>query len=197
VDAVVTQALEQSPSIRQRVATVAARRKSAAAAKGSWLPTVSTTFGWSRSTGEQGWGAIGELNPDRSRGYNLNFSFSFPVFDRFQRNVTISAANVAREDAEQDLRAARLDVEARVRSGLLDLQRAYQDFQLAQQLAQITQQQAELAEERFRLGALDFLNYQRIVDQNAQSQRDAVLARFVFNTARVTLEQTLGAPISR
>jgi len=197
VDALVATGVEQSPAVRQRRAQVEASRRRVSAAKGGWLPTINAGFGYARSTGEQGFGAVGELNPDRSHGYNFNFSFSLPIFNRFQTSSTVTQATVQREDADQDLRAARLDVESRVRSGLLDLSKAYEDFQLAGQIATITQLQADLAEEQFRLGALGFLDYQRLIDQNVQSQRDAVLARFAFNQVRVALEQTLGSPINR
>jgi outer membrane protein len=196
-DALVATGVEQSPQVRQRLAQVEAGRRRVSAARGGWLPTIRTSFGYGRSTGEQGFGAIGELNPDRSRGYNFNLSFSLPLFNRFQTSASVSQATVQREDAEQDLRAARLDVESKIRSGLLDLSKTYEDFQLAGQIATITQRQADLAEEQFRLGALGFLDYQRLIDQNVQSQRDAVLARFAFNQFRVTLEQTLGSPINR
>jgi outer membrane protein len=197
VDALVAIGIERSPTVVQRRAQLAAARQQAAAAKGTWFPTVSASLGYNRSGNERGYGAFGDLNPNRSHGYNFGLQFSFPLFDRFNRNAQITQANVQRDDATQDLRGARLDIEQKVRSGLVDLTRAFADFQLAQQLAQVTQQQADLADEQFRLGALDFLNYQRIIDQNVQAQRDAVLARFAFNQARVTLEQNLGSPINR
>jgi len=197
VEALVTNGLDQSPAVRQRRAALEASRKRVSAARGGWLPTITAGFGYGRSTGEQGFGAIGDLSPDRSHGYNFNLNFSLPLFNRFQTSANVTQASVQREDAEQDLRAARLDVESRIRSGLLDLSKAYEDFQLAGQIATVTQQQATLAEEQFRLGALGFLDYQRLIDQNVQAQRDAVLARFAFNQNRVALEQTLGSPINR
>jgi outer membrane protein len=196
-DALVASGVEQSPLVRQRRAQVEAGRRRVSAAKGAWLPQITASLGYGRNTGEQGFGAIGELNPDRSRGYNFSFGFSLPLFNRFQTSASVTQATVQREDAESDLRASRLDVEARIRSGLLDLSRSYEDSQLAEQIATITQQQAGLADEQFRLGALSFLDYQRLIDQNVQAQRDAVLARFDFNRVRVALEQTLGSPINR
>lgn len=196
-DALVATGVDRSPLVIQRRAQVEAGRRRVSAAKGGWLPRITANLGYGRNTGEQGFGAIGELNPDRSHGYNFGFSFSLPIFNQFQTSASVTQATVQREDAEADLRGARLDVEARIRSGLLDLGKAYDDFQLAGQIATITQQQADLAEEQFRLGALSFLDYQRLIDQNVQAQRDAVLARFDFNRVRVTLEQTLGSPINR
>jgi len=190
-------ALEQSPTVRQRDAALQAARQGAAAERGGRWPTIQSSFGYGRNTSERGFGAIGELNPDGSRGYNFSISVSFPLFNRFQTAARVAQATAASEDAEQDLRQARLDTERLIRHGLIDLRRAYDNFIAQQQIATLSQQQVELAEEQFRLGALDFLRFQNLVDANAQAQRQAVEARFQFITARVALEERLGARLER
>lgn len=193
----VARALEQSPTVRQREAALQAARQSAAAARGGRWPTISSNFGYGRNTSERGFGAIGDLNPEGSRGYNFSINVSFPLFNRFQTASQVAQATAAGEDAEQDLRQARLDTERLIRGGLIDLRRAYDNFIAQQQIATLSQQQVELAEEQFRLGALDFLRFQNLVDANAQAQRQAVEARFQFIAARVALEERLGARLER
>jgi outer membrane protein TolC len=61
----------------------------------------------------------------------------------------------------------------------------------------LTTLQVELAEEQFRLGALDFLRFQQIVNDDAQAQRQVVQSRFAFVNARIAIERALGAPINR
>jgi outer membrane protein TolC len=195
--ALVTRALQQSPSVRQRLAAVEAARQNAAAARGARWPTISGGLGYDRSTSEDGYGAFGELNPNGRYGYSFSISVSFPLFTRFQTSQQIAQADAGREDAEQDLRRTRLDIERTIRSGLVDLGRWFRNFEAQQQIAALTQQQVELAEEQFRLGAMNFLQFQQVVDNNATAQRNAVDARFQFVAARLGLEQALGGPLGR
>ncbi|MCI0436669.1 MAG: TolC family protein [Gemmatimonadetes bacterium] len=195
--ALVARALQESPTVRQRTAAVEAARHNAAVARGGWWPTISGGLGYGRNTSERGFGAFGDLNPEGSRGYSFSINVSFPIFNRFQTSMQVAQATAAREDAEQDARQARLDTERLIRAGLIDLQRAYENFTAQQQIANLSQQQVELAEEQFRLGALDFLRFQNLVDANAQAQRQAVEARFEFVRNQVALEERLGGPVRR
>jgi outer membrane protein len=196
-DALVASAVAQSPTVRQRMAALEAARQDASAARGGRWPTVSAGFNYSRSTSEREFGAVGELNPDGSRGFSFNMNVSLPLFNRFSTSMQVAQNDAAREDAEHALRSERLVVERTMRAGLIDLERAYIGFQTAEQIAVISRQQVELAEEQFRSGALDFLRFQQLVEADAQAQRQVVEARFAFVTARVALEEKLGAPIVR
>ncbi len=195
--ALVARAVAVSPSVRQRTAAFDAARQNAASARGGRWPTISSSFGYGRNTSERGFGAFGELNPDGSRGYNFSINVSFPLFNRFQTASQVAQSSAAMEDARQELRQARLETERMIRSGLIDLQRAWENYLAQQQIAALSQQQVELAEEQFRLGALDFLRFQNLVDANAQAQRQAVEATFQFIAARVALEERLGARLER
>jgi len=196
-DALVAMAVARSPTVRQRLAALEAARQDAAAARGARWPTVSAGFNYNRSTSEREFGAFGELNPDGARGFSFNMSFSLPIFNRFSTSVQVAQNDASREDAEHALRSERLVVERTMRGGLIDLDRAYVAFQTAEEIATISRQQVELAEEQFRSGALDFLRFQQLVEADAQAQRQVVEARFAFVTARVALEEKLGAPIAR
>jgi outer membrane protein TolC len=196
-DALVLRAVTVSPTVLQSIAAAEAADQQVSAAKGSRWPVISSNFGWSRSARATGFGAIGDFNPNDGRGWNFSLSASIPLFDRFQNSGTIATAQAQSEDADLALRAARLQAEQTVRSGLVDLGRNYQEYLDAERLAELTTLQVELAEEQFRLGALDFLRFQQIVDDDAQAQRQVVQSRFAFVNARIAIERALGAPINR
>ncbi len=196
-DALVAQALSSSPTILQRQAAYAATKAQASGARGARLPTISGGVSYGRSASERGYGAWGELNPqNHSFGFNMNVSF--PLFTRFQTSASIAQAAAAEEDAAQDLRSARIQVETDVRSALLDLIDAYRGLTANEEIARLTGQRLELAEERYRNGAQDmgFIQLQQVVDENANAQQQAVIARFNFLTQRVNLEERLGAPLA-
>jgi outer membrane protein TolC len=196
-DALVQRAVTVSPTVLQRIAAAQAADQQVSAARGSRWPTISSNFGWSRSAGATGFGAIGDFNPNDRRGWNFGVSASLPLFNRFQNSGNIATAQAQSEDADLALRAAMLQTEQTVRSGLVDLGRFYQEYIDAERLAELTTLQVELAEEQFRLGALDFLRFQQIVNDDAQAQRQVVQSRFAFVNARIAIERALGAPINR
>jgi outer membrane protein len=190
-------AIERSPAVAQNRASLEAQRYAVSAARGSRWPTISGGFGYSRSTSETGYGAFGNFNPNSRYGWGFNLNVSLPIFQRFQTTSQIAQAEAQREDAEYSLRGAQIEVEKIVREQLIELERLYRNFETQQRLASLSEQQVTLAEEQYRLGARDFLQFQTIVDNNAEAQRQVVQARFDFVNALITLDQTLGAPVER
>jgi outer membrane protein TolC len=196
-DALVLRAVTVSPTVLQSIAAARAADQQVGVARGSRWPRITAGFGWNRSAAATGFGAIGDFNPNDRRGWSFNVSASLPLFTGFQNSGSIASAQAQSEDADLNLRAARLQAEQTVRSGLVDLGQTYQAYLDAERLAELTTLQVELAEEQFRLGALDFLRFQQIVDDDAQAQRQVVQSRFAFVNARIAIERALGAPINR
>jgi outer membrane protein len=191
-DALVLRALGSHPAVLQRQAALAAARQRAAAARGRRWPTLAATAGYSRNVNRSGFGAFVEVNPLNYR-YSFGVTASVPVFTRFQTAAAVSEATAAAEDAEHDLRAARLTLERDVRAALIDLQHAYRTLQLAGQNAELGRERQELAQEQYRLGGITFTDLQNVIDRAAQAERQALDARFQFTNARVSLEERLGA----
>lgn len=192
--ALVAQAQSSSPAVRRSAAAHAAARSRAGAARGSRWPSITGSFGYSRSVSQSGFGAFGEVNP-LNHGYGFSISVSLPVFTRFQTSYQIASADAQAEDAAEDLRNARLIAERDVRSGLADLEQAYRRLRANEEIADLSTLQVELAEEQFRMGSLTFVQFQQMIDNNSNAQRQVVEARFVFLTARVALEELLGTRI--
>ena len=141
---------------------------------------------------ERGYGAFGELNP-LNYGFNFGMSVSMPLFNRFQTSNAVGEANAAVQDAEHDVRAARLTVERDVRSALIELVNAWRTLQLAEQNAELSRERQELTQEQYRLGGVTFTELQNVIDRTAQAERQALDARFGFIVARLNLEERLGA----
>lgn len=193
-EALVTRALETSPTVQQSEAAlrVAAYRRSAAGA--SRWPTISASAGYSRSMGVTGgFGAFGNLNPSQNSGLSFGISASLPVFTRFQTSATVAAAAAAQEDAGHDLRAVRLQTESDVRAAVIDLVNAYNSLQRAEERVALSRERLELQLEQYRLGGGSFTELQNVIDRTAQAERQALDASFTFISMRVTLEEILGS----
>jgi outer membrane protein len=194
-DALVELALRANPAVLQRQAAATAADRRASAARGVRWPSLDANFGYNRYVREPGlFDAFGRLEA-QDRGFSFGLSASLPLFSNFRTAASIAQADAAREDAREDERASRLLTERDVRSALIDLENAHGQLRLAEQKAALSAERLELATEQYRLGALTFLNLQRVIDETANAERQALEARYVFALARVTLEERLGAPL--
>jgi outer membrane protein len=192
----VTLALRSSPVIQQREAGVEAAQYQLSAARGRRLPTISGSMGYSRSVNQPGsrFGAWGEINP-LNHGHSFSVSASLPVFSRFQTSSAIVSASTSVQNAQHDLRGARLTLERDVRSALIDLRNAYRSLQLAEENADLSRERQDLTQEQYRLGGVNFTELQNVIDRMAQAERQLLDARFQFITARLSLEERLGVKL--
>lgn len=195
LEALVAAALEASPVLaRLEAQEVAADRRVRVAQSGRW-PTMSFNAGYGRSVGLAGHEALWELNP-RNTNSSFGLSFSLPVFSQFQTSYQVAQARAGREDAREDIRAARLLAEREVRAAVLDLQSAYEGAILADRAAALASDRLEMARERYALGTLSFTELRDVVDQGAAAEREALAARARFADALVTLEERVGTPVA-
>jgi outer membrane protein len=194
VDRLAAQAVARSPVVRQRTAAAEAARHRAAAARGRRWPTIAANAGYGRSMTMQNYGAFGELNP-QNYGFSFGLSGSLPLFSRFQTSAQIADAEAAAQDAEHDVRGARLVAERDVRAAVIDLVNAYRSLRLAEQNAELSRERQDLTQEQYRLGGITFSELQNVIDRTAQAERQALDARFAFITARLNLEARLGSSL--
>lgn len=191
-DALVAEAQATSPLVEQQMAQLEVGSAQARAAKGSRWPTVSMSFGFNQRTFALDRDALFDPYPDQGRYGTTSLSFSFPLFSRFQTQARVVEAEVGMENAEENLRKARLQLEEDVRSRLIALQTAYQGYQIALRSREISDERLNLARAQFRLGSRTFNELQRDIDDAASAEREVISQRFGFLEARVNLEEMVG-----
>lgn len=196
-ETLVARALVSSPAVRMAAARTYQAQKAAAASHGGRWPTVSLSGSYSRGSSERGlFDAWGRFSHD-NQGASLSLSVQLPIFQRFQTSAQIAQAEAAADDARQAERQTRIQTEKEVRAAIIDLGRAYDALQLAEEQAELSAQRLELAQEQYRAGAssMNFTNLQQIVQSTQAAQRQALEARFAYQTARILLEERLGGPL--
>lgn len=188
------QALGANPRITEQEAMgVQARHRMSIARAARW-PTLSANTGVSRSLSATEFHALFEPNPlDQSLFFG--FSLSVPVFSQFRTSATLARARAEQAGAGEDLRAARMQTEQEVRSGLIDLQTAYRSLRAAERSAELNRERIEMSEEQYRIGAINFTELQDALDQAADAERQTLNARYEFGTALITLEQRVGVEV--
>ena len=193
-EALVGQALQLNPSLRQAFETATQAGHQAATARGLRWPSITASGSFSRSVGQQGYGGLFQLNPQDNR-FGLGLSVSFPLFTRFNTSQAIAQADLNRETADESLRETRLQLEREVRSAFIDVQNSYRQLQLAERSAELGRQRLAMAQEQYQLGSRSFTELQQIVNVSASDERSALTARLAYVTAVINLEQLVGGPV--
>src|SRR5262249_29676508 len=101
----------EGPTIRQYEAQATAASASERSAKAAYLPTISL----SATYGGNGTAAAYGLNNSPfpySRG--ISFNVNYPIFNRFQRENTLAAAQINHENADAQMRDARLGAQQNI-----------------------------------------------------------------------------------
>lgn len=192
VEELLERARATSPAIQQQQAQVERGRAQARAARGSRWPTLSLDFGFNQRTFAQEREAFFDPWPDQGRFGSTGLSLSIPLFSRFQNSARIAEAEVGLDNAQENLRKTRLQVEEEVRSRLIALQTAYQGYRIALRSREIAQERLSLAQDQFRLGSRTFTELQRDIDDAASAEREVINQLFGFVEARANLEETVG-----
>lgn len=191
-DELVDRARASNPLIVQQSAQLEVTGSQVKAARGSRWPSVSVSFGFNQQTFAAEREALFDMWPDQGRYGSTSLSLSIPVFSRFQTSARIAEAQVAADNAQENLRKTRLQVEEEVRSRLIALRTAYQGYQIALRSREIAQERLGLAREQFRLGSRTFNELQRDIDDAASAEREVITQLFGFVEARANLEETVG-----
>lgn len=197
-DSLVARAEAMSPTIEQSKASSSQAHALASAAHGQRWPSIFGTVGYSRSVNRNDYSALTEFNPKQNHGLNFSIGVQVPIFSRFTTSERIATANANADNADENLRAARLQLDRDVRSALIDLVNAYQQVILADRAADLARQRLDLTRQKYELGSssITFIVLQQVVDQQANAERAAVSARSGFADALAQLEQQVGGPVT-
>lgn len=190
-DVLVAEAQRSAPQVRQGLAQAEAADRGVSAARAARLPQLTLGGQATRNTNASGYSALGDFNPP-NQSLTFYLDARLPLFSGFRTSAQIGQAKVAADNAREDLRAVRIQVETDVRSALIDLQNAYGSLQTAQRALDLAQQRLEQGQELYRLNNITFTDLQLMFQQAAQSERDVVNAQYGFLVARLTLEEKIG-----
>lgn len=180
---------EAGPLVRQAQANHAAAKQTSRARKTNYLPTLSVGWGLSFAAADEGFRFTG--SPD-NRNFSTNLSISFPIFNGLSRETQVVQAAVAEDNAEVQLRDARLNARQQMIAQLGSFRTAEARVQI--QIASVAAGEEDLRvqQERYALGAstlLDVLNSQTTLDQ---ARRDLIQARLDLRTAKAQIEALIG-----
>jgi len=130
-----------------------------------------------------------------SSPYNLQLTFSLPLFDKFSREQRLQEAQIARDNAVYDVRKQELQLATDVTSAWTSLQAAYRTVGLQEQNAAAAQEALLLAQERYRVGAGSFVELVQARGEYEKASTDRITAVYDYHRAWAALENAVGRPL--
>ena len=186
--------IADGPAVMLAEANLSAAQASKRSQRAAYLPTLTMSYQYSFTQSSKKF-ASSEIwlfsggNPNRQ---NLNFNFSYQIFNGFAREAATVGLDVTMRNAEAQLRDARLGG----RATLTTLLRAIQNAQarVTVQLAAIAAAEEDLRvqTQRYNLGASTLLDLLTSQTQLNQARQSLIQARFDGRVARAQLASLIG-----
>ncbi len=129
------------------------------------------------------------------RPFQANLTLSLPIFTGFSRSLRVSQARAQELDADEDVRARRLQVRSDVHGRYLALQTAYQAIAVQEANRGSARDQLRLAQDRYRLGAGTSLEVSDAQNAVQQAEGDYVNAVYDYHKSVAALEAAVGRPL--
>jgi outer membrane protein len=190
IDSAAIMALALSgPTIRQFEAQANAFSASERSAKTAYLPTVTAGFNYSGSGTAAAYGLNGNPFP-YSRGISLNLNY--PIFNRFTRENNIAAAQISFENAQAQVKDARLGAQQNIITDIATMRNNEEAMRVQQQNVRASEEDLRVQQQRYNLGAstlLDVLNSQTAL---VTARQALIQARLNYRNARAQIEAVIG-----
>jgi outer membrane protein len=127
--------------------------------------------------------------------FGANLTVSLPIFTGFSRSLRLSEARAQEDDAEEEVRARRLQVRTDVHSRYLGLETAFRAIAVQGASREAARDQLRLAQDRYRLGAGTALEVSDAQNSVQQAEGDYVNAVYDYHKAIAALEAAVGRPL--
>ena len=174
-----------APAVAQTQALVNATAAGVQASKSQYLPTIALGAGYNWANESRVPGAL------RS-GWIVTFTTSFPLFNGFVREQSVTQAEVANEVAAATAADTKRMARAQAQQLLGRLHVAEQDIALTREAVRLGTEELRVIQARYRAGIATILDVLTSETTLTQAELDLVSAQFTYQVARASLEALLG-----
>jgi outer membrane protein len=188
------QLVVRSPQVMQAEANLMAARASRRAQRSAYLPSLTMSYNYSytqtspRFSGSDVWLFSGG-NPNRQQ---LNFNFSYPLFNGLVREQQVVQTDVAQRNAEAQLRDARLGARQNLTTQLRALNNAQARVRVQLAAVAAAEEDLRVQQQRYALGASTLLDLLTSQTQLNEARQALIQARFDGRIARAQLSALVG-----
>jgi outer membrane protein TolC len=137
------------------------------------------------------YGATGP-NPTNAHGtYSIAGTVQFPIFNsKLKTDATEKEALLHQRQAEADSLHGHIELD--VRSALLELQSAEEQYKVAQSALALVRQQLDQAQDRFAAGVANNLEVVQAQEALALADENVIRGLYAFNASRAMLAHAMG-----
>jgi outer membrane protein TolC len=130
-----------------------------------------------------------------SQPFQASVTVSLPIFTGFGRSLGVARAQSAQQDADEQVRAVSLQLEAVVTERYLALDGAYRAVGIQETSRQAAREQLRLAQDRYRLGSGNATELSDAQNAIATAEGNYVNAVYAYHRALAALEFAVGRPL--
>src|SRR5581483_5752821 len=168
---------------RAAMADVRAAELSRKAAVAGYFPSLSFSADY---------GTAGAHPSDATRVYDLRGTLSIPIFTGNRVHGDIQEADARLEQARERLDNLRGQVEADVRTALLNLQSSAEQVQVARSNIDLADQTLTQSRDRFNAGVTDTVEVVQSQEAVAIAHNQYISSLYKYNFAKISLIRALG-----
>jgi outer membrane protein len=130
-----------------------------------------------------------------SSPFRASLTVSLPIFTGFGRTLGVARAEAAQQDADEQVRATSLQLEAVVTERYLALDGAFRAVAIQELSRQAAREQLRLAQDRYRLGSGNATELSDAQNAVATAEGNYVNAVYAYHRALAALEFAVGRPL--
>ena len=183
IDQAISSAYSFRSDYRAAMSDVRAAELSRKAAVGGYFPSLS--FGADYGTG-------GAHPSDSTRVYDVRGTLSIPIFTGNKVHGDIQQADATLERAREKLDNLRAQIEADVRTALLNLQSFDEQVKVARNNVDLADQTLTQSQDRFTAGVTDTVEVVQSQQAVASAHEQYISSLYSYNFAKISLIRALG-----
>lgn len=184
VDEALSRAYASRSDYRAAMSDVRAAELSRKAAVAGYFPSLS--FGADYGTG-------GAHPSDSTRVYDVRGTLSIPIFTGNRVHGDIQQADARLEQARERLDNLRAQIEADVRTAVLNLQSSAEQVNVARSNVDLADQTLTQSRDRFSAGVTDTVEVVQSQETVASAHEQYIFSLYSYNFAKISLIRALGA----
>jgi outer membrane protein len=179
------------PTIRQLDAQLASFQAARSSAKAAYLPTVTAGFTY----GGNGNAAYGFGNDPFPYQRSVSLSLNYQIFNRFQRENQIATAAINLDNAQAQLRNAKLSAQQTLITQIGLLRNAEEKIKVQQTSVTASQEALRVNQQRYELGAGTMVEVLTSQSNLITARQGLIQARLDYRNARAQIESVIGRDI--
>jgi outer membrane protein TolC len=184
IDDVLRRAYASRSDYRAAMADVRAAELSRKAAVAGYFPSLSFSADY---------GTGGAHPSDATRVYDIRGTLSIPIFTGNRVHGDIQQADARLEQARERLDNLRAQIEADVRTALLNLQSSAEQVEVARSNIDLADQTLTQSRDRFNAGVTDTVEVVQSQEAVAGAHDQYISSLYKYNFAKISLIRALGA----